>query len=116
MTQTSVDSPTLVFQVKGIALYQCDLTELFWLYLDQERLSFRSCELIAFRRRVQQIDWESLVASHTPDLDIVHLPHCNRLFVFTTAQLLQLRELLAGSFVMLELNSIIHRTIVRKKL
>ena len=115
MTNLSASSGLeLVYQERYAVLYQCDATESFVLSLGREQLRFRACELIAFRRRIQQIKLEVLFASHTPDVEIVYLPHCDRLFVFDAAEILLLRELLRGSFAMLELNSIIHRTIIRK--
>ena len=106
----------LLYQVAQASLRQCDRTESFLLLMNNRAVSFRACELLAFRRRIQEIDIASLVASNTPDLEIVHLPHCDRLWVLTIHEVLALRELLAGSFAMLELNSIIHRRIIRKSL
>ena len=115
MTELLADSTaTLVYHLGDISVYQCDVSESFVLCLGTDRISFRVCEFIAFRRRLQQVDLDSLVASDSPDLEIIYLPHCDRLFVLTASQVLALRELLAGSLVMLELNSIIHRTILRK--
>ncbi len=114
MTDTYSEPTTLVYQTGHASVYQCDANDSFVLCLGEERLTFSVCEFIAFRRRLQQIDLDDLVASDTPDLEIVNLPHCDRLFVLTASEVLALRELLAGSFAMLELNSIIHRTILRK--
>lgn len=114
MTDTYPEPTTLVYQAGQASVYQCDASDSFILYLGEERLRFRVCEFIAFRRRLQQIDLDSLVASDTPDLEIINLPHCDRLFVLTASEVLVLRELLSGCFAMLELNSIIHRTILRK--
>ena len=107
-------APVLLYQVAGATLHQCDRTELFLLAMSSHQLTFRVGELLAFRRRIHEIDIASLVASDTPDLEIVSVPHCDRLLVLTTSEVLALRELLAGSFAMLELNSIIHRRIIRK--
>ncbi len=114
-TATATSSPVLVYQQERMALYQCDRTESLVLTIAEEEICFRVCELIAFRRRVQQINVVDLLASDTPDIEVVNLLHCDRLFVFSIHEVLQLKELLAGSFVMLELNSIIHRTILRKR-
>ena len=110
----SVDAPAFVYQVGHATLHQCDRTESFWLTMGDRQLSFRACELLAFRRRIQEIDVAALVASDTPDVEIIYLRHCDRLLVLTTTEVLCLRELLSGSFAMLELNSIIHRRIIRK--
>ena len=114
LTYSSDESLTLLYQVAQASLHQCDRTESFLLTMNDHRLPFRVCELLAFRRRINEINIDSLVASDTPDLEIIYLPHCDRLMVLTTAEVLSLRELLAGSFAMLELNSIIHRRVIRK--
>lgn len=96
------------------ALYQSDTLEMYFLTFKGEEIVFKACELISFRRKIQKVDLTLLLSSDTPDIELVSLPHCDRFFAFTTLEILELKELFAGAFAMLELNSLIHREIVRK--
>lgn len=55
-----------------------------------------------------------MLSTEAPDVEVLYLPHCDRLMVLSIHEILELREVLAGAFTMLELNSVIHREIVRK--
>ena len=107
---------TLVFSTENACLYQCDRTERFTLVFFDHVVMFRLCELIAFKTKIRKVDLLQLFNSETPDIELIYLPHCDRFFVFSIVQLLELRELVSGSFAMLELNSIIQRKIVRNSL
>jgi len=104
----------LLFATSNASLYQCDATESYVLQFGQEQILFRACELITFKRRIQKWDILPMLASDTPDVEILHLPHCDRIFALTIHNVLELKELFAGAFTMLELNSVIHRELVRK--
>lgn len=104
----------LIFNTPHSALHQCDISESFTLNFHQEQLTLKVCELIAFRRKLQKIDLAGLLASEGPDVEILALPQCDRLFILTVYDVLELRELFAGAFTMLELNSLIHKEIIRK--
>ena len=113
MTEVSVSPGSLVFSTDNARLYQCDSSGRFILIFFGQEVTFRLCELIAFKTKVREIDLFKLFSSNTPDVELVHLPHCGRFFVFSILQLLELRELFSGAFTMLELNSIIHQRIIR---
>lgn len=114
MTQTDHQSKELIFATINTALHQCDESELYELNFNGDSLIFRACELITFKRKIQKIDIASMLLSDAPDVEIVHMPHCDRLFALTIHDILELKELFAGAFTMLELNSMIHRQLVRK--
>lgn len=107
-------SKELLFETSQTALHQCDETDRYVLHFQGSEVTFRPCELISFKRRIQLIDLAQMLSSDTPDIEIVHMPHCDRLFVLTIGEVLELRELFAGAFAMIELNSLIHKEIVRK--
>uniref|UniRef100_UPI00404B2B51 hypothetical protein n=1 Tax=Fulvivirga sp. TaxID=1931237 RepID=UPI00404B2B51 len=79
-------------------------------------MEFRVCQLIAFKRKIQKIDLAQMFADDTADIEIVYMPHCDRLFALNIHDVLQLKELFAGAFTMLELNSMIHKELVRRPL
>ena len=116
MSELVVRSEELVFETINGSLYQSDATECFQLSFHQEELSFRVCELITFKRKLQAIDLPAMLMSENHDVEVLHMPHCDRLFVLTIQDILELKELLAGAFTMLELNSMIHRQLVRRPL
>ena len=104
----------LVFHTKHTALHFDDSSECFEITFFGQNLNFRFCELYAFKSKIQQIDIVHLLASDTADIELVSLPHCNRLFALSILEILEIKELLSGAFVMFELNSIIHQRVVRK--
>ena len=104
----------LVFETNQASLYQCDSSELYTLRFNSEIVTFRVCQLIAFKRKIQKIDLSQMFADDTADIEIVHMPHCDRLFALTIHDVLHLKELFAGAFAMLELNSVIHKELVRR--
>ncbi|MEQ9216625.1 MAG: hypothetical protein RLO17_01195 [Cyclobacteriaceae bacterium] len=109
-----ITSPEVLFQTSNASVSQCDAQGKYILTFAEDQIVFRACELISFRRKIQKIDITQLLASDTPDVEIISMPHCDRLFVFTIQEILELRDLFAGTFAMLELNSLIHKEIIRK--
>jgi hypothetical protein len=55
-----------------------------------------------------------LVSSQGPDIEILYLSHQHPILVLSIYEILELREVLSGTFTMLELNSLIHKSIHRK--
>lgn len=104
----------LLFETANSTLHQCDESELYILNFKGDTMVFRPCELITFKRKVQKIDVAALLSSEGPDIEILHMPHCDRIFALTIHDVLELKELFAGAFTMLELNSMIHKELVRK--
>jgi hypothetical protein len=107
-------SRELLFSTENSTLHQCDETELYILNFNGDAVLFRACELITFKRKIQKIDLAAMFASDTPDIEIVHMPHCDRIFALTIHNILELKDLFAGAFTMLELNSVIHKQLVRR--
>lgn len=114
MIRVQEDKPELLFNTSNTSLLQCDVSEQYILFFQGAEVKFRACELIAFKRKIQKLDLQNLLSSDTPDVEILHMPSCDRLFVLTIYDVLELRELFAGAFAMLELNSVIHKEIIRK--
>lgn len=103
--------------VKG-AIYQSD-DECCW-YIDfagkLARFDYRN--LLKLKKAVYQIDIEALLLNSTkaPDLEIIFICACDHCYVLSLLQIIALKELLQGTFVMLELNHILfdrlHRIVV----
>lgn len=114
MISVQQENPEYIYTTSNASLSQCDASEQYILTFQGTQICFRACELIAFKRKIQKLDLTNLLSSDTPDVEILHLPSCDRIFVLTIYDVLELRELFAGAFTMLELNSLIHKQIIRK--
>ena len=114
MTAPKNNALELVYETNQASLYQCDNSEQYTLRFNTEILSFGVCQLIAFKRKIQKIDLATMFAEDTADIEILYMPHCDRLFALTIYDVIHLKELFAGAFTMLELNSMIHQQLVRK--
>lgn len=106
----------ILFSTANASIAQCDATGRYLLSFHDKLINFRACEFISFRRKVQKIDLVHLLRSETADIEIISMPHCDQIFVFSIEEILELKELFAGAFAMLELNSVIHKEIIRKGL
>lgn len=104
----------LIYETTNASLHQCDASEHYILHFGGDTVTFRACELITFKRKIQKIDLATLLSSETPDVEIIHMPHCDRIFALSIHNVLELKDLFGGAFTMLELNSVIHRQLVRK--
>lgn len=114
MIEVKGTSSELVYKTTHSAFLQIDHTESFSLYFAGTHLPFRLCELILFKRKIQQIDVTRMLLGEIPDVEIIELKHCNRLLSLGIWDVLELREVLSGAFTMLELNSMIHKILLRK--
>lgn len=98
-----------VFNTNNGAIYQSD-TESCW-YIDfagkLARFDYRN--LLKLKKAVYQIEIEDLLlnSTKTPDLEIIFICACDHCYVLSLLQIIALKELLQGAFVMLELNHII---------
>lgn len=98
-----------VFSTKGATIQQCDRSESFVLTFGKEEISFKLCDLHAFKRKIMAIDVMELLDSSSPDFELIHLKHCDRFLILDTFQILEFRELLSGTFDTLALNSSVKR-------
>lgn len=73
------------------------------------------CALIAFKSKLDQLNIEEMLLSDTSLNSIEIIPLCNkeRLLVLTLDEIIEMKDLIPGTLVMLELNSIVQQRIVR---
>jgi hypothetical protein len=102
-----------IFSTKNASIGQCELTDSFVLLFDQEEITFKLCDLFVFRKKIMVLDIIELLECDAPDVEIIHLPHCDRFLVLSLKEILEFRELLNGTFDTLALNSAIQK-ILRK--
>lgn len=88
--------------------YQCDNTRRFYVDFNHKLVKFRLCQLLALRHQVQKINLEAhFNGNNEHGLEIFTLCNKEHLFVFNTIEVLDLLDLVKGTFTMLELNSMI---------
>lgn len=102
-----------IFKTKSASISQCERTDSFLLMFDQEEFAFKLCDLYAFRKTIMSFDIVELLDSSSPDIELVHLPNCDRFLVLSIKEILEFRELLNGTFNTLALNSAVQK-ILRK--
>ena len=108
-TLSAVDF-TEVFSVHAGAIYQSDSENCLYIDFAGKLARFDYRNLLKLKKAVYQIDIEGLLLSSekAPDLEIIFICACDHCYVLSLVQIIALKELLAGTFVMLELNHIIH--------
>lgn len=102
-----------IFKTKSAAIIQCEQTDSFVLKFDKDEIVFKLCDLFTFRKKVMALDIVELLDSSSPDVEVIHLPHCDRFLVLSILEILEFRQLLNGTFDTLALNSAIQK-ILRK--
>ena len=102
-----------IHHTKSTLLKQCNASGSFILQIEEVEIGFKLCELVSFRKKVLDIDLLTLLDAETPDVEVIHLPHCNRFLVLDIHQVLQFRELLNDSFNILALNSAVQKILRR---
>ncbi len=109
--ETSLD---LVYKTREGQVLQCDRRGVFYVHFYGEVLELKLCGLLTFRRKVNRTDIGSMLSATGANVELIYLPHCDRLFAFSVLEISALQDLLDGAMAMLHLNSHIHRETVRK--
>lgn len=97
------------------AVYQCDKEGKFHLEFAGQNTSFKFPCFFALRKRVNQIDVAKMLSNPDTSADVEIICPCgsNRVFVLNVVEIIQLKELLNGAKVMMELNSILFERLYR---
>ena len=104
----------LVYSTANTAISQCDRSDKFKIRLFNQEITLSVCALIAFKKKIKDVDVAAMFDTNHAGIAIISLAYCDRIFVFTIQEILELKDLFSGSFAMLELNSLIHKVIIRK--
>lgn len=106
---------TEVFKTNAGAIYQCDAERCWYVDFAGKLAKFDYRCLLKLRKAVYHVDIEQalLDSSKTPDVEIIFICACDHCYVLTLLQIIALKEILQGTFVMLELNNIIHDRLFR---
>lgn len=100
-----------LYSTSKASIAQCDESESFVLNFQDERIDFRFCDLYALKKKLMAIDIMKMFDCDAPDVELFHLPHCDRFLVLSLKDILEFRELLNGTFDILALNSAIQQTL-----
>ena len=101
---------TDVFSTKTGAIYQCDEERCWYVDFAGKVAKFDYRCLMKLRKAVYHIDIDQalLKTDKSPDVEIIFICACDHCYILTLAQIIALKELLEGTFVMLELNRILN--------
>jgi hypothetical protein len=118
-TQLEISLPIAQFEevfstAKG-AIYQSDTEGCWYIDFAGKLAKFDYRNLIKLQKAVYAIDIEGLLLSSdkTPDLEILFICACDHCYVLSLIEIIALKELLQGTFVMLELNHIVFDRLYR---
>lgn len=104
-------SVTEVFSTMAGGIYQCDEERCWYVNFASKLARFDYRCLMKLRKAVYHVDIEALLLNtdKAPDVEIIFICACDHCYVLTLLQIIELKEILEGTFVMLELNHIIHQ-------
>lgn len=98
-----------IFRTEKGAVYQCDTTQRLILEFWDTHTALSTRDFAQFRRMVNTIDVQQMALStgSAYDVEILTPPRSERCYVLTLCEIVHLRELLNGSQLMLDLNSML---------
>jgi len=101
---------TEVFQSKDGAVYQSDSENCWYVDFAGKLARFDYRNLLKLKKAVYKIDIEEHLLKNVsaPDVEIIFICACDHCYVLSLIEIISLKELLEGTFVMLELNHILH--------
>lgn len=104
-----------VFQTSNGSVFQSDKENCWYIDFAGKLARFDYRSMMKLRKAVYAIDIEKILlnSEKTADLEIVFICACDHCYVLNTLQILAIRELIEGTFVMLELNRILHDRVYR---
>lgn len=104
-----------VFTTKDGAIYQSDSENCWYIDFAGKLARFDYRNLLKLKKAVYQIDIEHLLlnSDKAPDLEIIFICACDHCYVLSLLQIIKLKDLLEGTFTMLELNHIIFDRLYR---
>jgi hypothetical protein len=99
-----------VYSTRSGSIYQSDSENCWYIDFAGKLARFDYRNLLKLKKAVYQIDIENLLlnSDKAPDLEIIFICACDHCYVLSLIQIIALKELLQGTFVMLDLNHIIY--------
>ncbi len=114
-------SKAIDFQLTEHTVYEsanCMLTQrdgdcMYHLFVFGTSLDLKFCGFYSFYKKVKSVDFLSMFEADAPNLELIYLPHADRILAFDLEQLVELTEFFEGALAMLQLNSLIHEKTIR---
>ena len=103
----------LIFETTNAAVHQADHENCFYVSFKSNEYKLKVCSFIALKARLDHINLERLLLSDESAIEIISLCNNDRILVLTIDEIIEMRALLSGAMVMIELNSIVHQRIHR---
>ncbi|HEX8378571.1 MAG TPA: hypothetical protein VF602_12200 [Pedobacter sp.] len=109
MKQTNCIDIIEVYRTNCGSVSQCNKTNTYILEFLGSSTAFKAINFLDFSKRVNQLDLEEMIFSTlaASDVALIMPAYCDRCFVLTLTEVLNLQELLSGAKFALHLNSVI---------
>ena len=106
---------TEVFSTSKGSIFQNDAERCWYVKFAGKNARFDYQCLLKLRKAVYNVDIEHILLDSTksPDVEIIFICACDHCYVLTLMQIIELKEILEGAFVMLDLNRIIQDRLYR---
>ncbi|QJD95023.1 hypothetical protein HH214_03575 [Mucilaginibacter robiniae] len=106
---------TEVFSTPCGAVYQSDREGCWYIDFAGKLVRFDYRSLLKLKKSIYRVDIEQLLldTSKSPEIELVFICACNHCYLLNLLQIISLKQLLEGTFAMLELNQIIHDRLYR---
>lgn len=104
-----------VYKTNNGEVRQDDKKNCLQLVFKGNEYNLKLCSFIGLKARIDRIDVAEMLLSdsHGDGIEIVPICNFENILVLTIDEILEIKDLLAGSVVLLELNSILHQRIHR---
>ena len=116
-TQTDKQQTALadVFSTANGAVYQSDAERCWYVDFAGKVAKFDYRCLLKLKKAVYNVDIEAKLLETTkdPDVEILFICACDHCYILSLLQIIALKELLEGTFVMLQLNHILQDKLYR---
>ncbi len=97
-----------LYKAHNFTSYQCDSSRAFHIDFKHKLVQLSFCQLLAFREQVKHIDLDAHFSGRNKHgIEILVLCNRSHIFIFNTSECIALKDLMAGTFAMLELNSLL---------
>jgi hypothetical protein len=115
LTDTQQNTWSDVFSTKYGAIYQSDAERCWYVDFAGKVAQFDYRCLLKLKKAVYNVDIEAklLQTSKDPDVEILFICACDHCYILSLLQIIALKELLEGTFVMLQLNHILQDRLYR---
>lgn len=104
-----------VFSTKAGAIYQCDAERCWYVDFGGKVAKFDYRCLLKLKKAVYNVNIEEQLLKTTkdPDVEIIFICACDHCYILSLLQIIALKEILEGTFVMFQLNNILQDCLYR---